>query len=121
MIKILIVDDSLLMRKILKDHLFNEKYEVVGEAVNGNQAIEMYNKFKPDVVTMDITMDEKNGLEAAKEILSINPQANIIMVSALNESNLLKNAFKIGVKDFIVKPFDAERLYSVIEKVVCKS
>ena len=118
MAKILVVDDSLLLRNIIKNELTFGGHEIVGEAVNGEEAIELFEETMPDLVTMDITMDGMNGLEAATEILTKYPSAKIIMVSALNEEETMSKAVRIGVKDFIVKPFDPERLISAIEKAI---
>jgi two-component system chemotaxis response regulator CheY len=120
MAKILIVDDSLLLRNIIKNQLSANGYEIVGEAKNGEEAVKMYQSLSPDVVTMDITMDGMNGLEAAEKILSGDTSAKIIMVSALGEDEIMSKAIRLGVKDFIVKPFVPERLISAVKKVVSK-
>ncbi len=117
MSKVLIVDDSLLLRNIIKNQLSAQGYEIVGEAKNGEEAVEMYSNTKPDLVTMDITMDGMNGLDAAKEILANDAGAKIIMVSALGEDEIMSKAIKLGVKDFIVKPFVPDRLISAVKKV----
>jgi len=114
--KILVVDDANFIRKMVKDILAPSGFEIVGEAMNGSEAVAMYNKLKPDLVTMDITMKEKDGLEAAKEILSRHPDARIIMVTALGQEKMLIESFKAGVKDFVVKPFKPERILSAVEK-----
>ncbi|HDP80344.1 MAG TPA: response regulator [Spirochaetes bacterium] len=118
MATILIVDDAKFMRTLVKDALVPRGHEVIGEAENGNQAVELYKKAKPDLVTMDITMREKDGLQAAEEILGFDPSARIIMVTALGQENLLTKAIKIGVKDFVVKPFPPERLQKAAEKAL---
>src|SRR4030043_2387949 len=110
MATILIVDDAKFMRTLVKDALVPAGHEIIGEAENGNEAIELFKKVKPDLVTMDITMREKDGIEAAEEILTLDPSARIIMVTALGQENLLTKAIRIGVKDFVVKPFPPERL-----------
>jgi two-component system, chemotaxis family, chemotaxis protein CheY len=114
--KILIVDDANFIRNIVKKILIPKGYEIAGEATNGIDAVAMYEKLKPDLVTMDITMREKDGLAAAKEILAKNPDARIVMVTALGQEKMLVDTFKIGVKDFVVKPFEPERLISAVEK-----
>jgi len=116
--KILIVDDATFIRTMVKDILVPRGFEIAGEAENGNQAVEMYEKVKPDLVTMDITMKEKDGLEAAKEILARDSNARIIMVTALGQEKMLMDSFKIGVKDFVVKPFKPERVLSAVEKAL---
>lgn len=118
MARVLIVDDAKFMRTLVKDALSSAGHEIVGEAENGNQAVEMYNSLKPDLVTMDITMREKDGLEAAGEILGADSAARIIMVTALGQEDLLARAIKMGVKDFVVKPFPPERLQQAAEKAL---
>jgi len=116
--KILIVDDAAFIRTMVKDILAPRGFEIVGEATNGNEAVQKYMELKPDLVTMDITMREKDGLEAAREILQKDPNARIIMVTALGQEQLLVESFKIGVKDFVVKPFEPERILSAVEKAL---
>lgn len=118
MAKILIVDDAKFMRTLVRDALVPQGHEIAGEAENGIEAVELYKKLKPDLVTMDITMREKDGIEAAEEILISDPSAKIIMVTALGQENLLTRAIKIGVKDFVVKPFPPERLQRAAEKAL---
>lgn len=118
MARILIVDDAKFMRTLVKDALSAQGHEIVGEAENGNQAVAMYGDLKPDLVTMDITMREKDGLEAASEILKNDPSARIIMVTALGQEDLLARAIKMGVKDFVVKPFPPERLQQAAQKAL---
>jgi two-component system, chemotaxis family, chemotaxis protein CheY len=118
MAKILIVDDAKFMRTLVKDALVPKGHEIVGEAENGKIAVDMYKRVKPDLVTMDITMREKDGIEAAEEILAMDPSARIIMVTALGQENLLTKAIRIGVKDFVVKPFPPERLQRAAEKAL---
>jgi two-component system chemotaxis response regulator CheY len=118
MATVLIVDDAKFMRTLVKDALVPAGHEIIGEAENGNEAVEMYKKLNPELVTMDITMREKDGIEAAEEILSVNPEARIIMVTALGQENLLTKAIKLGVKDFVVKPFPPERLQKAAEKAL---
>jgi two-component system chemotaxis response regulator CheY len=116
--KILIVDDATFIRAMVKDVLVPRGFEIAGEATNGNEAVDMYDKLKPDLVTMDITMKEKDGLEAAREILERNPDARIIMVTALGQEKMLLDSFKIGVKDFVVKPFQPDRIITAVEKAL---
>lgn len=99
--KILIVDDATFIRMMVKDILVPRGFEIAGEATNGNEAVSRYEELKPDLVTMDITMKEKDGLEAAREILSRHPDAKIIMVTALGQEKMLKESIKLGVKDLI--------------------
>lgn len=118
MARILIVDDAKFMRTLVRDALSKAGHEIVGEAENGNQAIELYKNLKPDLVTMDITMREKDGLDAAGEILKSDSRARIIMVTALGQEDLLARAIKMGVKDFVVKPFPPERLQQAAAKAL---
>jgi two-component system chemotaxis response regulator CheY len=118
MARILVVDDAKFMRTLVKDALSSQGHVIVGEAENGNQAVAMYDSLKPDLVTMDITMREKDGLEAASEILKKDPNARIIMVTALGQEDLLARAIKMGVKDFVVKPFPPERLQQAAQKAL---
>jgi two-component system chemotaxis response regulator CheY len=106
------------MRTLVRDALTAAGHEIVGEAENGNQAVAMYAETKPDLVTMDITMREKDGLEAASEILAKDTKARIIMVTALGQEDLLAKAIKMGVKDFVVKPFPPERLQQAAAKAL---
>ena len=115
---ILIVDDAAFIRLMVKNVLIPEGFTIVGEASNGSEAVALYEKLKPDLVTMDITMNEKDGIEAAKEILSKDPKARIIMVTALGQRKMLIDSFKLGVKDFVVKPFQPERLLTAVKKAL---
>ncbi len=116
--KVLIVDDAAFIRMLLKDIVTKAGFEVVGEASNGKEAVEKYKELKPDVVTMDITMPEMNGIEAVKEIKKIDPNANIIMVSAMGQQAMVIEAIQAGAKDFIVKPFQPARVIEALKKVV---
>jgi two-component system chemotaxis response regulator CheY len=106
------------MRMIQKEILLQRGYVVVGEASNGLEAVEKFRSLRPDLVLLDITMPQMNGLEAMRKIFSIDPQARLIMCSALGQQNLIVEAIRAGVKDFIVKPFKPERLLSAIEKAL---
>jgi len=118
MSKILIVDDAALMRTMIKNALKEDKEHVFLEARNGDESVELYKATKPDVVTMDITMDIKNGVEAARDILAHDKKARIIMITALGQEEYLKECIGAGVKDFIVKPFTKERVVSSVNKVL---
>lgn len=118
MAKVLIVDDAAFMRMMLKDILTKNGLEVIGEAVNGADAIEKYRELNPDVVTMDITMPEMDGITAVKQIKSFHPQANIIMCSAMGQQPMVLEAIQAGAKDFVVKPFQADRVMESITKVL---
>ncbi len=115
---ILIVDDAAFMRMMIKDILSKNGYTVAGEAENGVKAVEKYNEVKPDLVLMDITMPEKDGIQALKEIKAIDPKAQVIMCSAMGQQAMVIESIQAGAKDFIVKPFQADRVIEAVKKVV---
>jgi two-component system chemotaxis response regulator CheY len=115
---ILICDDAAFMRMMIKDILTKNGYNVVGEAENGNKAIEAYSELKPDLVLMDITMPELDGIGALKGIKKNDPNANVIMCSAMGQQAMVIEAIQSGAKDFIVKPFQAERVLEAVKKVI---
>ena len=116
--KILITDDAAFMRMMLKDILTKGGYEIVGEAVNGNEAIEKYNQFKPDLVTMDITMPICDGITALKQIMASNPAAKVVMCSAMGQQAMVIESIQSGAKDFIVKPFQPQRVLEAVKKLI---
>lgn len=116
--RILITDDALFMRVTLKNILTQHGYEVVGEAKDGVEAVDLYNKLQPDLVTMDITMPEMDGIEALKKIRANDDGAIIVMCTAMGQKNMVVEAIKAGAKDFIVKPFQPERVIEAVEKVL---
>ncbi|MCD5405056.1 MAG: response regulator [Desulfotomaculum sp.] len=116
--KILIVDDAAFMRMMIKNIVTKAGYEVVGEAENGAQAVEMYKELKSDLVIMDITMPEMNGIQAVKAIKEIDPNANIIMCSAMGQQAMVMEAIQAGAKDFIVKPFQQDRILQAIKRII---
>ena len=116
MAKILIVDDAAFM--MIKDILTKNGYEVVAEAANGVEAVELYKSHQPDLVTMDITMPEMDGIEAVKQIKAVNPAAKVIMCSAMGQQSMVMDAIKAGANDFIVKPFQADRVLEAVKKIV---
>lgn len=116
--RVLIVDDAAFMRMMIKDILQKNGFEVVGEASNGIEAVNLYKKERPDVVTMDITMPDMDGIEAVKEIRCFDANARVIMCSAMGQQSMVMDAIKSGAKDFIVKPFQADRVLEAIRKVV---
>lgn len=118
MATVLIVDDAPFMRKTLADLVEALGHTVVGEAENGYAAVDLYFKLRPDVVTMDITMPEFGGLEAVKVICGVVPNAKIIMVSAMGQTEFIKDAIRSGAKDFIVKPFEYERVALAFDKLL---
>lgn len=115
--RVLIVDDASFMRMSIKNMLANYDFEIVGEAENGVMAIEKYKELQPDIVTMDITMPEMDGLEALREIKKIDPGASVVMVSALGQEARMKEAIIYRAKGFIVKPFKEEMLISALSKL----
>lgn len=116
--RILIVDDAAFMRMMLKDIITRAGYEVCGEASNGNEAVRKYKELKPDLVTLDITMPEKDGIQALKEIRADYPDAIAIMCSAMGQQAMVIDAIQAGAKDFIVKPFQADRAREAIRKAL---
>lgn len=120
-IKILVVDDAPFMRNQL-NRMFGERgWQVVGEAANGREALTQYQALRPDVVTMDITMPDVDGLQAVQAIMRSDPQARIVMCSALGQQDRIVDAIRSGARDFIVKPFQKERVFAAIEKVMGKA
>ncbi|RHW38264.1 response regulator [Lysinibacillus yapensis] len=116
--KVLIVDDALFMR-VAVGNMFKEwGFEVVGEASNGKEAVELYKKHQPDLVTMDITMPVMSGLDAVKEIIPEFPDANIIMMTALGQQRIIVEAIEAGAKDFITKPFEKNQLKMVVDNIL---
>lgn len=115
---ILLVDDAAFMRMMIKDILIKNGYDVVGEAENGAKAIEKYKELKPSLVVMDITMPEVDGIQAVKEIKKIDSNATIIMCSAMGQQSMVIEAIQSGAKDFIVKPFQADRVLEAVKKVL---
>ena len=119
--RVLVVDDALFMRKMLGDILKKEGFEICGEAENGKEAVDKYKGLKPDLVTMDIVMpkmEEIDGIGAVKEIIKVDPQARIVMVSAMGQHALVVEAIQAGAKDFIVKPFQPSRVVEAIRRVL---
>ncbi len=115
---ILVCDDATFMRMMIKDILTKNGYEVVGEAENGAVAVSKYNELKPDLVIMDITMPEMDGIEAVKNIKKNDADAKVIMCSAMGQQAMVIEAIQAGAKDFIVKPFQAERVLEAVKKVI---
>jgi len=116
--RILIVDDAAFMRMMLKDILTKNGYIVVGEAENGAAAIDKFKELRPDLVTMDITMPEMDGITAVREIQKIDAQAKIIMCSAMGQQAMVIDSIQAGARDFIVKPFQPERVLEAVAKVL---
>lgn len=118
MARILVCDDSAFMRMMLKKALIEQGHEIVGEAGDGLEAFAAYQRLKPELVTMDITMPRMDGIEAVKKIHEFNPLARIIMVTALGQKAIITDALKAGASDFIVKPFDLEKVAMIVKKVL---
>jgi len=116
--RILIVDDAIFMRNMIKDIFASGGFDVIGEAANGLEAVEKFRELKPDLTTMDIVMPFKSGIEATREIVKLHPGALIVMCSALGQESLVMEAIEAGASDFIVKPFKAEDVLSVVKKVL---
>jgi len=114
---VLIVDDSSLMRRLLRHIVIKNGYDVVGEATNGKLGVDKYRELKPDVVTMDLVMDEMNGLEALKLIINENPDANVIMVSSMGQDVIVRDAIVTGAKNFLLKPFDEQQVVEALKKL----
>lgn len=118
MARILIVDDSIIMRKNLEFILVQAGHQVVGQAINGRQAVEMYMSLKPDLVTMDISMPMMSGTDAVSEIIAVAPGAKIVMISAINQKKMVFEAIKNGAKHYIIKPIEANTVIKTIEAVL---
>lgn len=116
--KILVVDDAAFMRMMIKDILTKNGFDVIGEAENGMAALEKYRDLRPDLVTMDITMPEMDGITAVKEIRGVDNMARIIMCSAMGQQAMVIDAIQAGARDFIVKPFQPERVIEAVNKAL---
>ena len=116
--RVLVVDDAAFMRMMVKDILSKNGYEIVGEAENGMKALEKYQELKPDLVTMDITMPEMDGITAVKEIKKVDPGAKVVMCSAMGQQAMVIEAIQAGAREFIVKPFQEDRVLEAIRKAV---
>lgn len=118
MARILVVDDAAFMRRMVIDVLQTGGHEIVGEAANGNEALARFQELRPDVTTLDITMPEKDGLATLRELVEIDPDARVVICSALGQESKVLDAVKAGAKDFVVKPFDQDRLLGAVAKAV---
>lgn len=118
MARILIVDDSRMSRKLLINVLRGMGHEIVGEATNGEEGIRLYKGLHPDLVTMDITMPEMDGIACLKSIMKTDPEARVVMVTAAGQSTKLVDALKSGAKEFICKPFESEQIVNAINEVL---
>ena len=116
--RVLIVDDSSMMRKLIKNIVIKNGYEVVGEATNGKSGVRKYKELRPDIVTMDLVMDEMTGIEALSRILGEDPDANVIMISSMGQDVIVRDAIVLGARDYILKPFDEDEVMAAVKK--CK-
>jgi two-component system chemotaxis response regulator CheY len=118
MARVLVVDDAAFMRKMVSDVLVKGGHEVVGEAGDGREAVARFQELKPEVMTLDITMPEKDGLTALKEIIELDPSARVVMCSALGQETKVLESIKAGAKDFVVKPFQPSRVLEAVQRVL---
>jgi two-component system chemotaxis response regulator CheY len=118
MARVLVVDDAAFMRKMVSDALAKAGHEVVGEASNGVEAIARFQELNPDLMTLDITMPEKDGLSALADIMGADPSARVVMCSALGQESKVLEAIKLGAKDFVVKPFKPDRVIEAVGKAL---
>ena len=114
---VLVVDDSAIMRRTLSSFLAANGYEVIGEATNGRLGVEKYSELNPDIVSLDVIMDEMNGLDALKRIREINPNANVIMVSSMGQDVIVRDAILLGAKNFLLKPFNEKQVVEAFSKL----
>ena len=118
MARVLVVDDAAFMRKMVTDALTGGGHEIVGEAGNGAEAVQRFQELRPDVMTLDITMPEKDGLAALAEIIAVDPGAKVVMCSALGQESKVLESIKLGAKDFVVKPFQPDRILDAAAKAL---
>ena len=118
--RVLIADDASFMRQMIREIIEPEGYEVVGEATDGVEAVEQYESLHPDLVTMDIVMPKRSGIDAVRGIMEKSPGACVVMCSALGQETLVMEALQAGAKDFIVKPFKPDNVLATLEKVLEK-
>jgi two-component system, chemotaxis family, chemotaxis protein CheY len=115
---VLVCDDAIFMRTMIADILTQAGYQVVGEAESGVEAVQRYQELKPDLVTMDIVMPEMGGIDAVREIIKLDPDARILMCSAMGQQALVVEAIQAGAKDFVVKPFQPARVLEAVQRLV---
>lgn len=115
---VLVCDDAIFMRTMITDILTQAGYEVIGEAESGAQAVEKFRQLRPDLVTMDIVMPDMGGIEAVREICKDNPEAKILMCSAMGQQALVVEAIQAGAKDFVVKPFQPSRVLEAVQRLL---
>ena len=115
--RLLVVDDAMLMRRMIRDVAVEAGWEVVGEAKNGQEGVDLFDQLRPDLVTMDVVMPEMGGLEALRRIKGLDPAARVVMVTALDQKQTIEEAIRDGALDFIVKPFDRGRIIALLGKL----
>jgi two-component system, chemotaxis family, chemotaxis protein CheY len=118
MARVLVVDDAAFMRKMVSDALVKGGHEVIGEAGNGVEAVAQFQALRPDLMTLDITMPEKDGLAALADVMAADPSAKVVMCSALGQESKVLEAIKLGAKDFVVKPFQPDRVIEAVGKAL---
>jgi two-component system chemotaxis response regulator CheY len=118
---LLVADDATIIREMIKDVATQAGWEVVGEATNGQEAIDRYAELQPDAMTLDLVMPEYDGLHALRGIMAAQPDAKVLVVSAINQSQVLKTAFRLGASDFVVKPFDRKVLVNTLDQLVSQN
>ena len=118
MARVLVVDDAAFMRKVVSDALASAGHEIVGQAQTGVEAVVRYQELRPELTTLDITMPEKDGLAALAEIMAIDPSARVLICSALGQESKVIESIKLGARDFVVKPFQSERLLEAVGKAL---
>ncbi len=118
MARVLVVDDAVFMRKMVSDALSKGGHEIIGEAANGQEAVQQFQSLKPEVTTLDITMPEMDGISALKAILEVDPGARVIMCSALGQESKVLESIKAGARDFVVKPFQPDRVLEAVGKAL---
>ena len=116
--RILVVDDIAFVRKTLSDILIEAGYDVVGEAADGNEAVDKYKMLRPDLVTMDVVMPRLGGIDAARNILKMDKNAIIVMISAMDQVHMVMEAINVGARDYIQKPFHSEEIKRVIDRII---
>jgi two-component system, chemotaxis family, chemotaxis protein CheY len=116
--RLLVADDALIIRKIIADAAQSAGWEIAGEATNGQMAVEMYEMLRPDACTLDLVMPEYDGMHGLRGIKAVDPDAKVVIVSALDQKNVLMETFGLGVSDFIVKPFHKNMLIETLEKLL---
>ena len=119
-IRVLVADDARFMRQLIREIIEPEGFEVIGEAADGRAAVDEFTKLQPDIVTMDIVMPKRSGIDALKEILSLDATAKVAMVSALGQESLVMEALQAGASDYIVKPFKPESVVATLRKIAEK-